>query len=164
MTTPIYVAAEHSHIDVLRALLRRQRSASPPPPAHAPLLIALVTGQHAAAHALLDVGVDFDAPLTPSDRLPVYVAAEFGRAKPLERLLKAGASSTKGGREDFVGASPLYVAARNGHMPCVMLLLTYGSPADGPPDAHFTPLLGAIEGDQGTVAKVLVSHGADANR
>ena len=105
-----------------------------------------------------------NAPLTPSDRLPVYVAAEFGRAKPLERLLKAGASPTKGGREDFVGASPLYVAARNGHMPCVMLLLTYGSPADGPPDAHFTPLLGAIEGNQGTVAKVLVSHGADANR
>jgi len=115
MTTPIYVAAEHSHIDVLRALLRRQRSASPPPPAHAPLLIALVTGQHAAAHALLDVGVDVDAPLTPSDRLPVYVAAEFGRAKPLERLLKQGASPIKGGREDFVGASPLYVAARNGH-------------------------------------------------
>ena len=49
-------------------------------------------------------------------------------------------------------------------MPCVMLLLTYGSPADGPINAHFTPLLGAIEGDQGTVAKVLVSHGADANR
>ncbi|CAN6356858.1 unnamed protein product [Urochloa humidicola] len=65
---------------------------------------------------------------------------------------------------DRTGATPLHIAAENGHEEAVRLLLSRGVDVDPVNKRHITPLYMAAWKGHDRALKVLLEHGADPNR
>ena len=90
-------------------------------------------------------------------------------------LLKMRAYLKQGAEPDFKstrGATPLFIASRNGHLAIVKHLLeecrhhdgeSWSIDIDARDDSGTTPLMAAAQGGHVDVAKLLVEHGANIN-
>ena len=72
----------------------------------------------------------------------MHIAAENGRVEILGKLKDNGANMDE---RDYVGKTPLYVAAKNGKTPVVEYLLKECQVETYPVQASFIPLDAAIE-------------------
>jgi ankyrin repeat protein len=127
---------------------------------------ALAAGDIAAMRVELEAGADangVDNPPAMATWLPVYHAAEAGRADMLALLVEFGADID---RRDKNGDRPLDWSARYGEMPIVRLLVGAGATPD-PREADTdvkVPLVEAANGGHVDVAHFLLDSGADPNR
>lgn len=104
----------------------------------------------------------------PNERL--LVACKYGDLSMVESQLRAGADVNTVDHAhvnhqvvEWEGATPLMLAAAEGHQPVAELLLRHGALVNGTDAAGETALLWAIRNDHEPLALLLVARGADAN-
>jgi ankyrin repeat protein len=97
-------------------------------------------------------------------RTPLLVAAETGSKAAVEQLLKHGSSMeerTDERHHHSPGCTALHIAAKNGHVAIVRLLLDRGAVINLQSLYHDTPISSAVELGQAEVVQVLLDAGAD---
>lgn len=127
------------------------------------LMAAIDAGDPRRLEASLAAGADADGEWeTPpmAAWLPVYLAAEAGRADLLALLVRFGADID---RRDRNGDRPLDWAARYGETEIVRLLLAAGARPDPEPGQR-VPLVEALNGGHSVTAGLLLDAGASAVR
>jgi ankyrin repeat protein len=106
------------------------------------------------AEKFLAAGVEVNS--SHNDRTALMVAASQGKNKALSWLLKQGADNS---REDSFGNTALSLAAGEGHLETVRLLLNHGAaPQTGAGSP--SPLAQAVRGGHHEVARLLLDEGA----
>ena len=104
--------------------------------------------------------MDSPSPLKPAAP-PIYYASQFGFHSLVETLITRHPEdlSAIGGNE----GTPLHIAAAEGHVQVVLLLLKH-LPADiRSPQSLRTPLFSAAQEGQTEIGQHLLNHGADVN-
>jgi ankyrin repeat protein len=141
---------------------RPQPQEDTPPTAHLPPVVAAIeTGDLAALRALIDGGLDVNAPIERENELtPIFLAAIRDKEDALDLLLGAGADPNQ---EDLYGATPLIAAAEGGSSGCVRRLLAGGAKADKTAAGKRTALTVAIQKGFADVVAELLAAGADPN-
>lgn len=89
----------------------------------------------------------------------MHEAAKFDAADALQKIIFNGADINS--KED--GKTPLHIAAENGHINCVDLLIRVGANLDLRDNELRTALHNAIENGHTDVALLLIRSGADIN-
>lgn len=113
-----------------------------------------------AISALLKHGANPDAVMDSSSRIALFEAIMCKRGDIVAELLEAGADPNM---ERHNHASPLYLAAADGHHEIVAMLLQYGAKPDGD-GSHTPPLNGAVQKEAPDTVKLLLDAGADYSR
>jgi len=94
---------------------------------------------------------------------PLHDAARAGHADVLVLLLDAGALvDAELSVSDSSGLTALAIAAGEGHVDAVRVLIKRGANIEGSGGYH-TPLFQAVDGDQVEVVEALIDSGADVN-
>jgi len=116
------------------------------------VMFAAAGGHPKCTKLMIDNGADVNA---------IAVA----RPDYLEKLAKMIEDGTVDPNEDphVDGVTAVHVAAEEGHLECVQLLIDAGADVTVLDDEDRTPLLLALKGNYGEVASVLVKAGADPN-
>jgi ankyrin repeat protein len=129
------------------------------------LIAAIGAGSLSAMNAELVSGTDPDGETEKPPMatwLPVYLAAEAGRADMLALLVKFGADIDL---RDTNGDRPLDWAARYGETEIVRLLLAAGAKPNPEEIAYINvPLVEALNGGHFAAADLLIEAGASVNR
>ncbi|KAE9246305.1 hypothetical protein PF004_g4867 [Phytophthora fragariae] len=101
----------------------------------------------------------------PGGKQAVHFAARHGCAKVLEYLLTecGGAVEVNAVSGGTSKATPLTLAAQNGHLECVRILVTHGARVDLGDKLKKTPLILAVKNGHTRVAAVLINGGANVN-
>jgi ankyrin repeat protein len=118
--SPLYIAAQQNHGDVVRLLLAEvdPRDSILPPVGTSPLHTAAFHGSTAAVEILLEDGrLPVDG-RSAEGRTPLHSAATAGQLKIIEALLRHGADATIA----WIGMTPADVASQNGHDEVAALL------------------------------------------
>ena len=126
-----------------------------------PLHTAASCGDLQKVEALVDNGENINAE-GMYGRTPLYYAVLQGQSEVVSFLLAKGADP-KFGAGWKGNDTPLHVAAHNGNLACVQLLLSNGVPVDIKNDTKQTPLFLAAEFLHPAVVTCLLDHGANAN-
>jgi hypothetical protein len=97
---------------------------------------------------------------TPNDAYTLLQLACWNdHSDAVARLLEVGGIDTHLGSE-LRKWTPLYIAARNGHVQCAQLLLDYGVDADQPTTGGITALFTASARGHADVVSILIDAGA----
>lgn len=150
MATPILMALYEGRNDDAQRLAQQGEPSLPE---------AAALGATDACLARLDAGADINAP-SPDGWPPLHLAAFFGHAPVVDRLLARGASvSTMA--TSAQGNSALHAAlAGRADLPTVIELLRAGADVNAPDAHHVRPIhLAASRGNVEVLAR-LVMHGA----
>jgi len=91
----------------------------------------------------------------------ILEAAEQGNDQKLEELLKKEKALVRERSKD--GDQPLHLAAWQGHLQTIEILLRHGADINAPGDGQRTPLHYAVEEATPKVVKFLLEKGADPN-
>jgi ankyrin repeat protein len=141
--------------------------------------IVALDSNNAAGYAILAKALELTGRSDESSRLiekakrlnphvsPLHAAVKKSNLEDVKRLIADG---TNVNIEDYYGASPLHIAANNGHAEIAALLVNAGADieagAQGYPDNRYfdaTPLIVAAQQGHSKVAEVLIHAGADVN-
>jgi ankyrin repeat protein len=116
------------------------------------VMFAAAGGHPRCTKLMIDEGADVDAVAVAT---PEY----------LEKLAKMIEDGTVDPKEDphVDGVTGVHVAAEEGHLECVNLLIEAGADVTRLDEEDRTPLLLAVKGNYGEVASALVRAGADPN-
>ena len=116
------------------------------------VMFAAAGGHPKCTKLMIDEGADVDAIAVAT---PEY----------LEKLAKMIEDGTVDPNEDphVDGVTGVHVAAEEGHLECVNLLIEAGADVTRLDEEDRTPLLLAVKGNYGEVASALVRAGADPN-
>jgi ankyrin repeat protein len=116
------------------------------------VMFAAAGGHPKCTKLMIDEGADVNAVATAT---PDY----------LEKLAKMIEEGTVDPNEDphVDGVTGVHVAAEEGHLECVKLLIDAGADVTVLDDEERSPLLLAIKGNYGEVASALIKAGADPN-
>lgn len=185
--SPLHLASQQGHLGVatflcqLRADLEAQASDE-----LRPLHLACLHDQDEVVSMLIGAKATPDA-LCYSGMTPMYIAAAKGFADVVRHLCTAAADPDRAElgcalplektafegwrqlgrhlcvREDRQGATPLYIAARNGYADIVRCLCAAGADAKRPTDASVTPLQIAAQSGHATVVNVLCDLAVHVN-
>ncbi len=162
--TPFGIGAWGSRLDVLSVLLARDDVDvnKADHDGFTPLLHAIRVEREDAVETVL-AHDDVYLNLAGRDSLqPIHVAASSGHAGILKRLLDSGADVNA---TDGAGSTALCLAAANGHVGAISVLLSFfGVEVDAADCAGETPLIrAAAEGRVGAV-EILLRSGVDVDR
>ncbi|XP_067680363.1 ankyrin repeat and SOCS box protein 3-like [Haliotis asinina] len=158
--TPLWEATKMECYECCRLLIRRGADTNTKMfTNYTPLHLAVEKGLDNLVEYLLNHGAKLDV-LADHHLTPIFLAAQFGRSGSLRCLLKAAKSKglldlVNEGAED--NASPLLIAAQEGHEECVQLLLEAGANANmSVRDINAVPLQYAVyKGHIGCVKRLL---------
>jgi len=179
--TPMSLAAEQGHTEILKVLLTAGADAdSPNPEGQTALLAVARTGNVEAAGLLLEFGATVDARETWGGQTALMWASARRHPEMMQLLIANGADIdarsidrnyqrhvTAEGRPkslDSGGLTPLLYAARENCLACVEVLLENGADVDLPDPDGVSPLRVAIMNANWDVAKHLMLAGADVNQ
>eukprot|EP01116_Phalansterium_solitarium_P002159 TRINITY_DN1202_c0_g1_i11.p2 TRINITY_DN1202_c0_g1~~TRINITY_DN1202_c0_g1_i11.p2 ORF type:complete len:361 (+),score=111.58 TRINITY_DN1202_c0_g1_i11:3888-4970(+) len=157
-SSPLHVAAESGHADLVGTLLHDETVAVDGRNVHeeTPLFLAATDGREAAVSALLAAGANPNLP-DESGHTPLAVACSKGHTAIVGRLLDAGASVDDANES---GWTPLHAAASRGHAKVAAMLLARGATADARDDDNYTPLHAAAFGGFADIVELLTGAGA----
>ncbi len=127
--------------------------------ADVPLIDAVTSGDHGTIRALLDEGVDVNAP-QGDGATALHWAVHLNDREAVAALLEAGAEVDA---VNDLEVAPLRIAAANGDAAVVQMLLQAGADPDGGPDERERPLMRAAWVGSLDVVTVLLDAGADPN-
>ncbi|XP_012710194.2 ankyrin repeat and SOCS box protein 2 isoform X1 [Fundulus heteroclitus] len=163
---PLHVAAQCGHHEIVSLLVPVTSRAKLRHSWISPLHLAAQHDRHAAAAVLLRTGADVNATLAHghsvqyADRraTALYFAVAHGSRRTAEVLVNAGASLS------LDPVSPLLMAARQGCVSTVSLLLERGADTDAPLPSFATtfPVVVALCKSNLPLLRCLLNHGCDA--
>jgi ankyrin repeat protein len=122
------------------------------------------SGNYRAVRALLQSGVDAKEVYGAGDTTALHAAAEYDHALMALDLIDAGADLDA---RNWIGQTPLYNAVEHGNTSVVMALTKLGADVNlslADYDNSDTLLDIAIAERYGTIAALLISHGADIRK
>jgi hypothetical protein len=93
----------------------------------------------------------------------IHDAARAGDVEKVRALLKANPGLVNANDKDTYGKTPLFEAARWGHMDVVELLLSKSAKVNAKDNRGDTPLFGAVSSGHMDVVTLLLSKGAEVN-
>lgn len=123
-----------------------------------PLLLAVRQANPQMVHLLLQHGASVRG---ASGSAALYSAVSAGNVGIVKVLLQAGADPVS--RDNPQSATPLHVAAGNGHLPVMEVLKGYYKSVDTRDNSGRTPLHFAALGGKAQAVRWLLQHGADVN-
>lgn len=160
-STPLYIAAQNGHAEVVAYLLSQCPShlLEKPfdHPGHTPLYVASQKGHATVARLLIAAGANVHISTVEGDT-PLYIASQEGSLPLVKLLLDHGADTEAGFRSGFTA---VYVAARNGHHTVVSELVARGAALDNQAGDGSSPLYVACQGGHFECAVALLAGGAD---
>lgn len=179
--SPMSLAAEIGHAEIIRLLLEAGADAgSPNPEGQTALMSVARTGNVEAASMLLDRGASVDARENWGGQTALMWASARRHPEMMALLIERGADVdarsthrdyqrhvTAEGRPkslDSGGFTPLLYAARENCMECVDVLLTNGANINLPDPDGVSPLHLAIMNANWDLARQLIEAGADVNQ
>src|SRR5262249_25146861 len=127
-----------------------------------PLHLASWFNRPAAADALLAASVNINATCGDIGPTAIHIAAKHGYDELIRRLLKYKPDLTLRTGVEVRNQQALSLAAREGHVKTVELLLAAGAPIDNGEFGEMPLHLAARQGHLGVI-DVLLKHGADVN-
>jgi len=174
--TPLYLAAVNGNAAMLQLLLDAGADANVTVLSHneTPLMFAARSGDLDAVRTLLDAGADFEARDDYRGATPLLFAAEQNHADVVKLLIEHGANAnartktviSEGRRGPALptgGLSGLMLAAREGGMATVQVLLDARALVNQQSAEGHTALLTAIQNANVDIAKALIAAGADVS-
>lgn len=165
--TPLFTAAQAGAFGICKALLEKGADIDPMTGhGFTPLMAAIKQHHDEVAKYLIEKGANVDFP--PPGKLPVdkwaclnpLLAAITNDNEAMVRLLLE-----KAVRLDVVdksrGSTPVKLAAMNGNIEIVNMLLSRGCPADVPDQDGWTALHNAAGDGRADIVEALLAHGAN---
>ena len=126
-----------------------------------PLHVAATEGHALTAHILVQAGAELDT-LDDEQNSPLMLSCIKGKSDVARYLLKSGADLTLKGDD---GMTCLHLAAQNGHLECVHLVLNQTNLPRNfinmQDEGGWTPLVWACENKHDPIIKYLLERGAD---
>ncbi|KAK7284237.1 hypothetical protein RJT34_18979 [Clitoria ternatea] len=157
--TPLFVAAEKGHLDVVKQLLPHSTTealSSKNCSGLSPLHIAANQGHHAIVQVLLDHDPGLIKTLSQSNATPLISAATRGHTDVVKLLLSHDPSQLEISRSN--GKNALHLAARQGHVDVVKILLEKDSQLARRTDKKGqTALHMAVKGVSSEVVKLILA-------
>lgn len=155
-----YTASALGHLDEVRRFIESDREL-----VHTwqgfgtPLGWACKTGQTDVARLLLEFGADPSARHAETGRTALHLAATSGRAATIQLLLDHGVDVEARMEDDE--QTPLHLAATEGRIDLVTTLIENGANPNAKDWSDETPLYRAVLARNATLARLLLTHGAD---
>ncbi|MGB0549830.1 MAG: ankyrin repeat domain-containing protein [Limisphaerales bacterium] len=160
-TSPIYLAVNVEHFEVLKMLIAAGFGVDVG--TKSPLYHASLRGRAEVVKMLLGAGADPDKARTDTGSTPLYGASSYGHAEVVKMLLGAGVDPNKA-RTD-TGDTPLNGASSYGFAEVVKILLgARADPNKATTDNGTTPVFMASQEGFAEVVKILLDAGADPNK
>jgi ankyrin repeat protein len=152
--TPLHVAAQSGDLPKARAIIMDDPSSVNvwDPEGRTPLSVAAQAGRLDLVTLLVDKGAPIDA--RANYRGAPASTMAFYEDPATVKLLRVKAPVQE------VGATPLHIAAKEGHLDVVRFLLERGAAVDGNNDDAGTPLSSAAAGGHVDIIRVLLDKGA----
>jgi uncharacterized protein len=181
--TPFYLASVAANAAIMDKLMKQGVDVNGTVLRHGetPLMFAARTGRPEAVKLLLEAGARVDARDTMRQTTALMWAAEQGHADVVKVLVAAGADVNaqtiieqakrrrgvvykQGENHSTGGVTPLVLAARQGNLEAVKVLVDSGAALNKPAGDGSTAMLVAIQNGHYDVAQYLVEKGADINK
>ena len=125
------------------------------------LFSAAARGNTERLRGLLDEDPTRINAYSPDGWTPLALAAFFGRATTIERLLERGADVNAKSR-NAMGNLPIHAAAAGGRTEAVAALLAGGADVNAVDVRGWTPLALAAQNGSRAIVELCLAHGADA--
>lgn len=165
---PIELAAKSGNLEIVNALLAvMQNNVNTGDYYQSALYAATLYGHCDVVRALLAGGATIESEF--SNNTLLGIAAKNGYFDILCVFLKAGADANKDHGHPYSLRKPLLLAAQNGHVEAVEMLIKHGAVVNIKSQRHLrvdqyqTPLLAAAGKGHAKVLSVLLENGADVN-
>ncbi len=156
-STPVLLAAQEGHADVVRTLLRAGASANGRGGAMTPLAAAALGGHTEVVRLLLGSGAQTDTS-TESGESALMLAVRMNRVAAATALLEAGASLKVRNRQ---GDGLVMVAIAENFPDVLALLLKHGASPNSPDRDGLTPLYWAEYLQRDALVQQLLAAGAN---
>ena len=158
--TPLFVASDKGHLDVMRLLL--EHGADPnvrDGSSNTPLHGVSQRGHVKIARVLLEYGAHPDV-RGIGDLTPLRLALQGGHLKVARALLEHNANADT---RDHFNRTPLHQASQEGDVDVAQVLLNHRADANSQDLSNWTPLHWASQWGHVQVARVLLDHGAEVD-
>ncbi|KAL5457261.1 hypothetical protein EMCRGX_G034508 [Ephydatia muelleri] len=162
LCTPLHDAAKNNHVEMIEFLQSRGANVNGrDDDSYTPLLTAASLGEVEAFRALMeDPHVQLDA-VDKKGKSAVFLAAEEGHVDILECLLSHPIGAKLCSTADAAQNTPLHIAAREGKLDVVSILLRIGVQVDARNEVNKTPIHLAAENGHAAVVARLIEHDPD---
>ncbi|KAK3088028.1 hypothetical protein FSP39_013681 [Pinctada imbricata] len=158
MATPLHIAAANDHLDVVEYLVKKKAPLDKKDKDnYTPLLMAAYTGRAEIVNLLLKKGADRSA-LDKNDKSALYLAAEEDQTEALKVMLSYNEMKKMLEVGDRYDNHPLHIAAQEGYLGCVKILLENGASMESKNEEEQTPIHLAAKHGRTNVVKEFVKR------